>query len=109
MAVCVHLWRRQFGEEFFQAIDEFLEPGISSEEGFDLDTKISTFPAGLLVRKYVVIVLHVFCWILCADHSTGEQAALLVRKYVVIVLHVFCWILCADHSIGEQAALREVC
>jgi hypothetical protein len=76
MTVCVHLWRRRFGEKVFQAIDELLEPGIAGEEGFDLGTKISTFPAGLLVRKYVVIILHKVFGILCGDHSIGQQAAL---------------------------------
>ena len=58
-----------FGEEFFQAIHQLFELGIASEKIFDLGTKISTFLAGLLVRKYVIVVLHDFFGILWPDHS----------------------------------------
>ena len=75
MVVCVHLWRR-LGKKLFQAIDQLLKSGISGEESLDLGTKISTFPAGLLVRKYVVIILHKVDGVLCRDHNIDEELAL---------------------------------
>jgi hypothetical protein len=52
----------RLGKKLFEDIDEFFESGVAGEEFLDLRTEISTFPAGLLVRKYVVIVLHDVFW-----------------------------------------------
>ena len=70
MAVGVHLGRRRFGEKIFQAISQLFELGIPGEELLDLDAKFSAFPAGLVVRKYVIVVLHDgFFGVLWRDHT----------------------------------------
>jgi hypothetical protein len=62
VAVCVNLGGRRFRQKLFEDIDQFFEFGVAGEKVLDLGTKVSTFPAGLLVRKYVVVVLHDVVW-----------------------------------------------
>jgi hypothetical protein len=58
VAVCVNLGGMRFRQKLFEDIDQLFEFGVAGEKVLDLGTKVSTFPAGLLVRKYVVVVLH---------------------------------------------------
>jgi hypothetical protein len=69
MGLGVNLGAGWFREKALEAIDQLFELGIAGEEIFDLGTKVGTFPAGLLVGKYVVVVLHDLGGILCRDHT----------------------------------------
>jgi len=58
VAICMRFDGRLLWDKFFQYINQLFEPGIAGEELFDLGTKFRTFPSCLLVRKYVIVVLH---------------------------------------------------
>lgn len=62
VAVCVGFDGGRFRKKLFEDIDELLKSGIAGEEFLDLGTKFRTFPSSLLVRKYVIVVLHDVFW-----------------------------------------------
>ena len=58
VAVRMCLDGRLRGNQLFEHVDELFKSGVAREELFDLGTKFRTFPSCLLVRKYVIVVLH---------------------------------------------------
>ncbi len=50
------------GGQLFEHVDELFKSGVAGEELFNLGTKFRTFPSCLLVRKYVIVVLHDVFW-----------------------------------------------
>ena len=69
--MCFHSGR--LGQKFFQNLDQLFEFGVAGEEFLDLGTNIRTFAAGLLVGKYVVVVLHDVFEDPWPDHTIGES------------------------------------
>lgn len=68
------------GNELFEHVDQFLESRVAGEELFDLGTKFRTFPSCLLVRKYVIVVLHDVFGILWRDHTIHPLIASLLAQ-----------------------------
>jgi hypothetical protein len=52
--------RGRFGKKFLEAINQFFQLGVSGKQLFNLGTKLRTLSCGLLVSKYVVVVLHCY-------------------------------------------------
>jgi hypothetical protein len=47
------------GNEFLQAIHELFELSVANQQLINLYAKIGAFPAGLLMRQHIIVVLHV--------------------------------------------------
>lgn len=49
-----------FGKEFFEALNQLFKLGVAGKQFFDLGTKFRTLSCGLLMSKYVIVVLHCY-------------------------------------------------
>jgi hypothetical protein len=58
MAVGMTTYRSGLWQKFPEALDESFKFCVACEKLFDLGTKLGALFRGLLVSKYVVIVLH---------------------------------------------------
>src|SRR5579859_5611315 len=60
MAIGIGLDGGRFGKKFLEAVNQLFQLGVPGEQLFDLGTKLRALFCGLLVSKYVIIVLHCY-------------------------------------------------
>src|SRR5579872_7075864 len=60
MPIGMGLDRGRFGKKFLEALNQLFQLGVPRKQLFDLGTKLRTLSCGLLVSKYVVVVLHCY-------------------------------------------------